>query len=72
MARSIFLRGFDQEIAELIASYMEKRGTKMIRPAVPLKFERTEDGKVQQGTPLSAVDLIQSMLFLTFLGESHL
>ncbi|KAG2431917.1 hypothetical protein HYH02_013136 [Chlamydomonas schloesseri] len=40
MARSIFLRGFDQEIAELIGKDMERRGVRMIRPAVPTAFER--------------------------------
>ncbi|KXZ50183.1 NTR1 protein [Gonium pectorale] len=40
MARSIFLRGFDQEIAELIGADMERRGVRMIRPAVPVSFEK--------------------------------
>ena len=43
MARSIFLRGFDQEVAEHIGSYMERHGTKMIRRCVPVKFEKVED-----------------------------
>jgi len=47
MARSVFLRGFDQEIAEKIVSYMERHGTKMIRSSVPKKFEKTADGKVK-------------------------
>eukprot|EP00271_Cylindrocystis_brebissonii_P015462 TRINITY_DN38363_c0_g1_i1.p1 TRINITY_DN38363_c0_g1~~TRINITY_DN38363_c0_g1_i1.p1 ORF type:complete len:504 (-),score=108.36 TRINITY_DN38363_c0_g1_i1:1425-2936(-) len=47
MARSIFLRGFDQDIAEKIAGYMERHGTKMLRPAMPTGFEATEDGKVK-------------------------
>lgn len=40
MARSIFLRGFDQEIAEMIAADMQKHGVHMIRGAVPTKFEK--------------------------------
>ena len=40
MARSVFLRGFDQEIAEKIVGYMERHGTKMIRASVPKKFEK--------------------------------
>jgi len=40
MARSIFLRGFDQECAEKIADYMKNHGTKFIRPAVPTKVEK--------------------------------
>ena len=47
MARSIFLRGFDQEIAEQIAGHMERHGTRMLRQAVPVKFEGAEGGKVK-------------------------
>ena len=43
MARSIFLRGFDQEIAEHIAKYMERHGTTMIRGCVPTAFEKDGD-----------------------------
>lgn len=42
MARSIFLRGFDQECAEKIATYMQEHGTKIIRPAVPTKIEKDQ------------------------------
>ena len=40
MARSIFLRGFDQEVAEHIGNFMERHGTKMIKRCSPVKFER--------------------------------
>jgi len=40
MARSIVLRGFDQQMAEAIREYMESHGTKFIRPAVPTKIEK--------------------------------
>jgi len=43
MARSIFLRGFDQEIAEHIAGYMERQGVKMVRRCSPKKFEKVKD-----------------------------
>lgn len=46
MARSIFLRGFDQEIAEMIAGFMERKGCKMLRGCTPVKFERTADDKI--------------------------
>jgi thioredoxin reductase (NADPH) len=50
MCRSIFLRGFDQEIAEHIGNYMERHGTKMIKRCVPVKFEKvTEEGDPNQG-----------------------
>eukprot|EP01137_Pigoraptor_chileana_P036228 Opistho-2@31435 len=49
MARSIFLRGFDQDIAERIVEYMGNHKTKFIRGAVPSKFEKIpyEDGKTR-------------------------
>jgi len=47
MSRSVFLRGFDQEIAEKIVGYMERHGTRMIRGGVPTKFEKLADGKVK-------------------------
>jgi thioredoxin reductase (NADPH) len=47
VVRSIFLRGFDQEVSEQIVKYMENHGTKFIRRAVPTKFEKTEEGKVK-------------------------
>ncbi|KAI9022681.1 thioredoxin reductase 1 [Hyaloraphidium curvatum] len=40
MARSIFLRGFDQQMAEKIAEYMGNHGTKFIRPAVPKELKK--------------------------------
>lgn len=42
MVRSIFLRGFDQDMANRIAAYMETHGTKFIRGAVPLKLEKPD------------------------------
>lgn len=35
MVRSIFLRGFDQDMAERIGAYMQKVGIKFIRPCIP-------------------------------------
>ena len=35
MVRSILLRGFDQEVAELIGEYMKNHGVKFIRGTVP-------------------------------------
>lgn len=42
MVRSIFLRGFDQEMAERIGQYMADHGVKIIRPCVPIKVEEVE------------------------------
>lgn len=45
MVRSILLRGFDQQCAEIIGGYMEKHGVKFIRGAVPTKIEQIESGQ---------------------------
>jgi len=37
MVRSILLRGFDQQMAEMIGDYMAKHGTNFVRPCVPTK-----------------------------------
>ncbi|KAJ9522967.1 hypothetical protein QJQ45_023766 [Haematococcus lacustris] len=47
MVRSVFLRGFDQEMVESIVSYMEKRGVVFIRTCTPTAFERSENGKIK-------------------------
>jgi len=44
MVRSILLRGFDQEMSERIGRYMINHGVKFIRPCVPTKVEKLEDG----------------------------
>ena len=46
MVRSILLRGFDQDMAEKIGTYMEAHHTKFIRGAVPHKVEKGADGKL--------------------------
>jgi len=45
MVRSILLRGFDQQCADMIGSYMEKHNVKFVRGAVPVKIECIEQGK---------------------------
>lgn len=45
MVRSILLRGFDQQCADMIGTYMEKHGVKFVRGAVPMKIECIEQGK---------------------------
>uniref|UniRef100_A0A6S8ENN2 Thioredoxin reductase n=1 Tax=Aplanochytrium stocchinoi TaxID=215587 RepID=A0A6S8ENN2_9STRA len=47
MVRSIFLRGFDQDMANRIGAYMEKTGTKFIRERVPKKLSKTDDGRIK-------------------------
>lgn len=45
MVRSIFLRGFDQQLANKVGDYMKESGMKFIRGAVPLKIELNSAGK---------------------------
>jgi len=45
MVRSILLRGFDQQISEMIGTYMAEHGVKFIRPCVPDSLELVEEGK---------------------------
>jgi len=47
MVRSILLRGFDQDCAEMIGSYMEKHGIMFVRGTTPSRFEKTESGQVR-------------------------
>ena len=48
MVRSILLRGFDQDIAEMIGKSIERRGVKFERGLVPSRFEKNhESGKVK-------------------------
>jgi|EP00161_Ancyromonas_sigmoides_P025446 thioredoxin reductase (NADPH) len=42
MVRSIFLRGFDQQMAEMVGGYMAEHGTKFIRGSVPSRLEKVE------------------------------
>ncbi|XP_012514490.1 PREDICTED: thioredoxin reductase 3-like [Propithecus coquereli] len=44
MTRSILLRGFDQEMAEKVGSYMEQHGVKFIRKFVPVMVQQLEAG----------------------------
>eukprot|EP00397_Hematodinium_sp_SG-2012_P018686 GEMP01019153.1.p1 GENE.GEMP01019153.1~~GEMP01019153.1.p1 ORF type:complete len:487 (+),score=92.19 GEMP01019153.1:152-1612(+) len=44
MVRSIFLRGFDQQMANMVGDYMDKHGVKFARKMVPTKFVKSEDG----------------------------
>jgi thioredoxin reductase (NADPH) len=46
MVRSILLRGFDQDMAQRIGDYMEKRNTKFIHKANPTRFSKADDGQI--------------------------
>jgi len=48
MVRSIFLRGFDQQCAEKIATHMAANHTKFIRNSVPTKLEKPDpNGRIK-------------------------
>ncbi|XP_058959435.2 thioredoxin reductase 1, cytoplasmic isoform X1 [Pocillopora verrucosa] len=44
LVRSILLRGFDQQMAELIGNDMISHGIKVKRPSIPTKIELIEEG----------------------------
>ncbi|XP_008561781.1 PREDICTED: thioredoxin reductase 3, partial [Galeopterus variegatus] len=44
MVRSILLRGFDQEMAEKVGSYMEQCGVKFLRKFIPVVVQQLEKG----------------------------
>jgi len=47
MVRSIFLRGFDQDMANRIGNHMEKHGMKFIHKATPSKLEKPDpEGRI--------------------------
>ncbi len=46
MVRSIFLRGYDQDMAERVGTYMAAHGTKMYRPAIPVELSKSASGKI--------------------------
>ncbi|KAJ6668311.1 hypothetical protein lerEdw1_015688 [Lerista edwardsae] len=51
MVRSIFLRGFDQEMAERAGAYMEKHGVKFIKKFVPIEATIRQVIKLEEGMP---------------------
>lgn len=46
MVRSIFLRGFDQQMAELVAGAAAEKGVKFLQKTVPDSVERQGDGRL--------------------------
>ncbi|XP_032685323.1 thioredoxin reductase 1, mitochondrial isoform X2 [Odontomachus brunneus] len=46
MARSIVLRGFDQQMANIVAEEMEHRGVHFIYQAKPKKISKQDDGRL--------------------------
>lgn len=46
MVRSILLRGFDQDMAQRIGSYMQSRHVNFINKANPISFSKNDQGKI--------------------------
>eukprot|EP00928_Gymnodinium_smaydae_P054550 TRINITY_DN382_c0_g1_i2.p2 TRINITY_DN382_c0_g1~~TRINITY_DN382_c0_g1_i2.p2 ORF type:complete len:483 (-),score=142.61 TRINITY_DN382_c0_g1_i2:759-2207(-) len=65
MVRSILLRGFDQDIADMIGSYMERHHVKFARKMVPSKFEKMADGKVKVFVEGSEYGIFDTVLMAT-------
>lgn len=46
MVRSIVLREFDQQMANIVAAAMEQRGVHFIHQAKPKKITKQDDGRL--------------------------
>lgn len=44
MMRSIPLRGFDQQMAQLATDYMEGHGTRFLKQCIPVRIDKADDG----------------------------
>mmetsp|Transcript_16670 Transcript_16670/g.23489 ORF Transcript_16670/g.23489 Transcript_16670/m.23489 type:complete len:616 (-) Transcript_16670:280-2127(-) len=60
--RSILLRGFDRECAELIGDYMEDHGIKFKKQNLPKKLEKVEGDKIQVTFTDDSVDVFDTVL----------
>merc|ERR1740123_1386358 len=56
MVRSILLRGFDRECADLIGDYMQRIGCRFIMKSSPKKLEQTPDGRIKVTYEQKSVD----------------
>lgn len=46
MVRSVVLRGFDQQMAEIVTGAMVEKGINFIQKTIPKSVEKTEDGRL--------------------------
>lgn len=60
--RSILLRGFDRECADMIGEYMAEHGTRFLMKTQPKSIERTEAGKLKVTMTATAEDGSESEL----------
>lgn len=68
MVRSIYLRGFDQQCADIVGNYIEKEtGCTVIRPATPVSVTKLADGKLSVVMNLSATGEQKTEIYDTVL-----
>lgn len=60
--RSILLRGFDRECADLIGAYMEDHGVKFKREVVPTKLEKVDGDRIQVTFSDNSQDVYDTVL----------
>lgn len=60
--RSILLRGFDRECAEMIGSYMEDHGVKFKYSVTPKKLEKLDSGKIQVTFSDETIDVYDTVM----------
>lgn len=69
MVRSIFLRGFDQQMAELVAEESAMRGVRFLHKTTPDKVEKMKDGRLlvsyTDGKGNKFSDVFDTVLFAT-------
>lgn len=68
MVRSIFLRGFDQQMAKIVASATAEKGVKFLHKTTPNSVEKTSDGRLLVKFTTDgqeASDVFDTVLFAT-------
>jgi len=60
--RSILLRGFDRQCADLIGTYMEDHGVTFKHSVTPMKLEKLDSGKIQVTFSDDSVDVYDTVL----------
>jgi len=60
--RSILLRGFDRECADLIGDYMEDHGVKFKKEVLPKKLEKVNGDRIQVTFTDDSVDVFDTVL----------
>ncbi len=70
MVRSVLLRGFDQQMAEVVGKYMEGSGIKFIHESVPVEVTQIKEGspgelkvKYIKGDGSEAEEVYNTVLF---------